>query len=197
MKWVLEILIWLIKKGFPIKVHFDFKADLWLHLLNSTLLSIYCPLIYPGRDSVGYLSRGRVPSWDCSRQWTWEARVFRDTTTNGILYESGSKSASLQGGTERDRAFMKYFFKKSPVRWHKCVCAYGFFSLSLPEVLLCVVVTADRLVVLQLFKHHRTTISRGPLLGLRRPQRALPGLATGEETHQPASTLLPHRHHLL
>ena len=43
-----------------------------------------------------------------------------------------------------------------------------------PEVLLCVVLSADRFMVLQLLKHHRAATSRGgAFLGLGRSKWAL------------------------
>lgn len=48
-----------------------------------------------------HLRRGRVPSCDWSSSWTSEAKVVRDITTKGIVYESGSKSASLRNTTEK------------------------------------------------------------------------------------------------
>lgn len=59
------------------------------------------------------------------------------------------------------------------------------------------VLSANRLVVLQLLKHHRAAAGRGgAFLRLGRSQRALTDLAAGQKAHEPRAALVPHRHHL-
>lgn len=53
--------------------------------------------------------------------------------------------------------------------------------------------SADRLMVLQLLKHNRTpTCWGGALLGLGRSQWTLTYLAVGQKAHKPWASLLPH-----
>lgn len=66
-------------------------------------------------------------------------------------------------------------------------------NCCIPEVLQWIVLSADRLMVLQLLKHNRTpTCWGGALLGLGRSQWTLTYLAVGQKAHKPWASLLPH-----
>lgn len=47
--------------------------------------------------------------------------------------------------------------------------------MVLPEILLRVVTFADRLVILELLKHHRTPAGGGAVVGLQGAQRTMSG----------------------
>lgn len=47
--------------------------------------------------------------------------------------------------------------------------------MVVPEIVLCVVTFADRLVILKLFKHHRTAAGGGAVVGLGGAQRTMSG----------------------
>lgn len=47
--------------------------------------------------------------------------------------------------------------------------------MALPEILLCVVTFADRFVILELLKHHRTAAGGGAIMGLGGAQGTMSG----------------------
>lgn len=68
--------------------------------------------------------------------------------------------------------------------------------MVLPELLLCVVTFADRLVIFELLKHHRTAAGGGAIMGLGGAQGTMSGEAAGKKTHQASATLFAHSHYL-